>query len=175
MRKIIVLSILFILTGALSSRSQEKYGNKLNVGIGIGYYGDYSSQPVLHLNYEFDAARNFTLAPFITFYAYDEYDANHDIVYRESATPIGVKGTYYFDQLLNAGRKWDFYGAGSLGFTIYNRTWDSGYTGSHEGYGGTSALFLDLHVGSRYWLSNKVGLFLDLSTGISTFGLTIRF
>ena len=175
MKKIIILSFLFIVTRQLSSYSQEKFGDKLNVGLGIGYTGDYSSQPVLHFNYEFDAARNFTLAPFITFYAYDEYDAHHDVVYRESAIPIGVKGSYYFDQLFKAGRHWDFYGAGSLGFTIYNRSWDSGYTGSHEAYGGTSYLYIDLHAGARYHMSKKVGLYLDLSTGISTFGLSFSF
>jgi hypothetical protein len=35
-------------------------------------------------------------------------------------------------------------------------------------------LFLDLHLGAEYHLNNRVGLFLDLSTGVSTIGLAIH-
>ncbi len=49
----------------------EQFGNTLNVGIGIGYYGYIGySIPVVHADYEFQVARNFTLAPFITYYTY---------------------------------------------------------------------------------------------------------
>ncbi len=151
----------------------EGYGHTLNLGIGVGYYGYYNhagqTLPVLDINYEFDVARNFTLAPFVTFYTY----RNNDQHYRESIIPIGVKGTYYFDQLLNAGSDWDFYLAGSLGFAIRTATWDAGYSGETY-YQNVSPLFLDLHMGTEYHLSNKVGLFLDLSTGVSTLGLAIH-
>ena len=48
--------------------------------------------------------------------------------------PVGVKGTYYFDQLLGAGSKWDFYLSGSLGFAIVRSTWDDGYYGDRKYY-----------------------------------------
>ena len=113
-----LLSLLFCATlnndiFAQNTTSSEKYGNTLNLGFGIGgYYGYYSyigrSLPVFNINYELDIARNFTLAPFVTFYTYkDKY-------YRETVIPIGAKGSYYFDNLLNAGSNWDFYLAGSL-------------------------------------------------------------
>ncbi len=172
MRKIIAFSVLFLVFGLFNSYAQN-YGDNLNVGIGIGYTGHYSSQPVIHLNYEFDVAKEFTLAPFITFYSYREY-YNGDVVYRESAVPIGVKGAYYFDRLFKAGRNWDFYGAASLGFTLLSRSWDNTFTGDRTRYSDTSPLYLDLHFGTRYHLSKTVGLFLDLSTGISTFGLSFK-
>jgi hypothetical protein len=177
--KTITLTLLLalILSGtnlfAQKNYSSEKYGHTLNLGVGIGYYGYYShagrTLPVLDLNYEFDVARNFTLAPFVTFYTYRN-DEQH---YRESIIPIGVKGTYYFDQILDAGSDWDFYLAGSLGFAIRTSTWDSGYSGETY-YQNVSPLFLDLHLGTEYHLSSKVGLFLDLSTGVSTIGLAIH-
>lgn len=150
------------------------YGHTLNLGLGIGgYYGYYHhaghSLPVFGVNYEFDVARNFTLAPFATFWTYRN-DHDH---YRESIIPVGVKGTFYLDQALQAGSDWDFYLAGSLGFAIRRATWDDGYSGETY-YHNVSPLFLDLHVGTEYHLSNRVGLFLDLSTGVSTLGLAFH-
>lgn len=178
MKKILTLLVLTLLIAgtnvfAQKSYSPGKYGHTFNLGLGIGYYGYYShagrSLPVLALNYEFDVARNFTLAPFITFYTYRN-DEKH---YRESIVPIGVKGTYYFDQALHAGPDWDFYLGGSLGFALRTSTWDDGYSGETY-YQNVSPLFLDLHLGTEYHLSSRVGLFLDLSTGVSTLGLAFH-
>jgi hypothetical protein len=173
----LTLLLAFILSGSVlfaqKAYTSQKYGRTLNVGLGIGYYGYYHhagrSLPVLSVNYELDVARNFTLAPFVTFYTY----RNNDDHYRESIVPIGVKGSYYFDQALHAGSDWDFYLAGSLGFAIVSSTWDDGYVGETY-YQNVSPLFLDLHLGTEYHLSNSVGLFLDLSTGVSTLGLSFR-
>ena len=42
--------------------SAEKYGKTLNLGIGVGYYGYVGhSMPVVHADFEFDVAKNFTL------------------------------------------------------------------------------------------------------------------
>ncbi|MDP4238093.1 MAG: hypothetical protein Q8904_01310 [Bacteroidota bacterium] len=153
--------------------SSNEYGNTLNLGLGIGgysgYYGYYgNSLPVLNVNYEFGVAKNFTLAPFISFYSYS--DPN----YRAYVTPIGVKGTYYLDQLLHAGSDWDFYVAGSLGADLVTTTWDANYYGDRSYYRAVDPLYLDFHLGTEYHISKKVGLFLDLSTGVSTVGIAIH-
>jgi hypothetical protein len=161
----------------------ESYGNTLNLGVGIGYYGYVGhTLPVLHADYEFNVARNFTLAPFITFYSYRNYyywgNPNYpyrDYSYRQTVIPIGVKGSYYFDQLLHAGSKWDFYLAASLGFTIRKTVWESGYYGETTVNNNMSGLYLDGHIGTEYHMNSKLGLFLDLSTGVSTFGLAVHF
>jgi len=178
--KKITLSLLLALmisgAGAFAQKSysSEGHGHTLNLGLGVGgYYGYYNhvghSLPVLNINYEFDVARNFTLAPFVSIYSYRN-DNDH---YRETILPLGVKGTYYLDQALNAGSAWDFYLAGSLGFALRTATWDNGYEGETY-YQDVSPLILDLHLGAEYHLSNSVGLFLDLSTGVSTLGLSFR-
>ena len=166
--------------------AQEKYGKSLNVGLGVGGYSGYygyvgRSLPVFHIDYEFDVAKNFTLAPFLNFYSFshdyywgDRNNPNRYYTYRESVIPIGLKGTYYFDDLLQANKKWDFYLAGSLGFAIVNSTWDEGYGGNREYYKRGSALFLDIHVGAEYHFNNRVGAFLDLSSGVSTIGLAFH-
>jgi len=163
----------------------EKYGNTINAGIGVGYYGGYgyrsSSMPVLHANYEFDVARNLTLAPFITYYSFQNnyYWGNpkypyRDYSYRHTIIPVGVKGTYYFDQLLRAGSKWDFYLAGSLGFAFHKTTWETDYYGETAVRQGSSGLYLDGHIGTEFHLTKTAGLYLDLSSGFSTFGLAIH-
>jgi hypothetical protein len=181
-KRILTLALLsiFLTFGAnLSAQNKnysENHGGALNLGLGIGGYGGYygyygRTLSVFSLNYEFDVANNFTLAPFITFVSYHDYSNNYG--YRESVIPIGVKGSYYFDEILNANSNWDFYLAGSLGFSIVKTSWDDGYQGNND-LRTANPLFLDLHIGTEYHLSNRVGLFLDLSTGVSTVGLAIH-
>lgn len=169
------LILMFAGTSLLAQNNNypEKYGRTLNLGVGIGGYSGYygyigRSLPVVHLNYEFDVARSLTLAPFITFYS---YRGDH---YRETVIPIGLKGTFYFDQLLKANSKWDFYLAGSLGFAVVNSRWDNDYNGNRDDWHNPGALFLDVHIGAEYHISSELGLFLDLSNGVSTFGIAIH-
>lgn len=169
----LVLSTLGTNLSAQRTIFSEKHGSTLNLGLGIGGYSSYYDNightlPVFAINYEIGIARNFTLAPFLTLYSYT--DGN----YRELVTPIGVKGTVYLDQLLRAGSNWDFYVAGSLGVALVNTTWDADYYGDRLYYQSTSPLYLDFHVGTEYRLSNSLGIFLDLSSGVSTIGLAIH-
>ncbi|MFN5417281.1 MAG: hypothetical protein ACK5B9_09515 [Flavobacteriia bacterium] len=190
-KKIHILVVL-VLVFSINSFAQEKqapssrFGNTLNLGVGVGGYAGYygyigHNLPVFNINYEFDVARNFTLAPFISFYSYKRSyywgDNDHEhryYTYKQTVIPIGVKGTYYFDDLLHAGSKWDFYLAGSLGYTIVRSSWNSGYYGDRNYYKTPNALYLDLHIGTEFHVNKNIGLFLDLSTGVSTFGIAIH-
>jgi len=184
--KLTILILSIVLSGSIIAQetsTNKKYGNTLNAGVGIGYYGYIgSTTPVLHADYEFDVAKNFTLAPFVTYYSYQRYYywGNKDYPYRnyryrQTVIPVGVKGTYYFDQLLKANAKWDFYLAGSLGFAYRKTVWENGYYGETIVHQNSSPLYFDGHIGAEYHLNQKAGLFLDLSSGISTFGLAIHF
>jgi hypothetical protein len=166
--------------------SGERYGHTLNIGLGVGGYSGYygyihHSIPVVHLDYEFDVAKNFTLAPFLNFYSYSNsyYWGNAHYperyyVYRETVVPVGVKGQYYFDGLLNAGPKWDFYGGASLGFAFVRSYWDNAYNGDRTVYGGAGPLFIDIHLGTEYHFNNRLGAFFDLSSGVSTLGIALH-
>src|SRR6478752_460009 len=181
MKKIILL-LAILTTLQFASSAQEQYGKTLNLGLGVGYYGYVGhSVPVFHLDFEFDVAKNFTLAPFISFSHFsNEYywgNNNHPAqyyTYSQTIIPIGVKGTYYFDELLQAGSKWDFYLGGSLGFAIVNSRWDNGYDGDRDYYRRGNPLFLNLHIGTEYHFNDRIGAFLDLSTGVSTIGIAIH-
>lgn len=181
------LLLVFLSVGGLKAQrsensGSESYGNTLNLGLGIGYYGYIGhALPVVHADFEFNVARNFTLAPFITVYSYRNYyywgSPNHpyrDYSYRRTVIPIGVKGSYYFDELLHAGPRWDFYLAASLGFAIRKTVWENGYYGETHIENSSSGLYLDGHIGTEFHVNDNVGIFLDLSSGISTVGLAIH-
>lgn len=190
MKKLITITLSLLLTSVVyfesSAQSASTYGKTLNLGLGVAGYGGYykyagRSLPVLHINYEFDVAKDFTLAPFLSLYTYsNEYywgnNNNPDryYTYRETVVPIGVKGTYYFDDILNANSKWDFYLAGSLGFALVSARWDEGYGGDRKYFNKGNSVFLDLHIGTEYHFNDRIGGFLDLSSGISTIGIAVH-
>ncbi len=193
MKKIIIALSVILVSACTASFAQntvqttrtvrsEQYGNTLNLGLGLGFYGYVGYPiPVLHADYEFDVARSFTLAPFISFATYRNYnywgDPNYpyrNYYYHETVVPVGVKGTYYFDRLLQADSRWDFYLAASVGFAFRNTTWETGYYGDRKVHEGSGDLYADLHIGTEYHLSHATGLYFDLSTTAATLGLAIH-
>jgi len=191
MKKTIIILLFLFSVVSINSFAQrgnngEKFGKTLNLGLGIGGYSGYygyvgHSLPVLNINYEFDVANSFTLAPFASFYTYTNsyYWGNNKYPYkyynyRETVIPIGIKGTYYFDRIFEANSNWDFYLAGSLGFAIVNSSWDTDYYGDKNYYHNGNSLFLDIHAGAEYHFNNHIGMFLDLSSGVSTIGLAFH-
>ena len=153
--------------------SYDSYGHTLNIGLGVGGYSSYygyngQTMAAFDINYEFQVARNFTLAPFITLYSYS--DPN----YTTWVTPIGVKGSYYLDQLLHAGPHWNFYVGASLGVALVSTTWNNNYYGDRSYYTAANPLYVDFHLGTEYRFNKNIGAFLDLSTGISTIGIAIH-
>lgn len=181
-----LITILSISSFAQRNRNSEKYGKALNLGVGVGGYSGYygyvgHTLPVFNINYEFDVASSFTLAPFASFYTFTEsyYWGNNNYpnkyyTYRQTVIPVGIKGSYYFDKIFEASSSWDFYLAGSLGFAIVNSSWDEDYYGDKDFYNKGNPLFLDIHAGVEYHFNNKVGMFLDLSSGVSTIGLAFH-
>lgn len=191
MKKTVIASLFFFALLSFNISAQERtyaesHGKTLNLGLGIGGYSGYygyigHSLPVFHVDYEFDVAKNFTLAPSISFYSFKNsyYWGNKNYPhkyynYHETVIPIGIKGTYYFDNILHANANWDFYLAGSLGYALVFSSWDNDYYGDEDYYRHGNPLFLDLHIGAEYHISNNFGLFLDLSTGVSTIGLAFH-
>jgi hypothetical protein len=183
---IITLTILAASLFSVAAYAQEKHGSTLNLGLGIGGYSGYykyagHSLPVININYEFDVARSFTLAPFVSLYTFsdnyywgDNNNPSRYYKYRETVIPIGLKGTYYFDDLLDASDDWDFYLGASLGLAIVNSHWEQGYLGNRNYYHGGSSVFVDFHLGAEYHINNHLGVFLDLSSGASTLGLAFH-
>jgi len=160
------------------SKPSEQFGHTLNIGAGVGYhrYLNYPT-PVVVINYEFDLVRNITLAPIIGVSTYRDShywgnynNAYRDYHYRQTAISIGIKGSYYFDELLMLNTKWDVYTAASIGVQPVITTWDNGYYGNKKLTNTPGLVFASGHLGARYHFSKRVGVFVDLSTGIFTTG-----
>jgi hypothetical protein len=191
MKKKIIIGVLIQLISIFYVSAQkrskyEKYGNTFNMGIGAGGYSGYykyanRTLAVFNANYEFDIAPSLTLAPNISVYSYQNeyYWANGKnpgqyYTYRETVIPIGIKSAYYFDKLLKAGSRWDFYVGTSIGVSIVNARWESGYQGDKNYYKRANNLYVDMHIGAENHLSKNVGIYLDLSNGVSTFGIAFH-
>jgi hypothetical protein len=177
----ITLLALSSLLAIKEASAQEQFGKSLNIGLGVGGqfgHSRYAARPVpvLNVNYEFDVARNFTLAPFASLYSYSDsyYWSNDNYTYHETVIPVGMKGSYYFDELLEANSKWDFYAAASVGFALVSSRWESGYNGDRNYFNHGNFVFADLHAGAEYHFNRKVGVYLDLSSGFSTVGLAFH-
>ncbi len=171
----ILLMVGTSLSAQYKNHSYDNYGHTLNIGLGVGGYSGYydygyngHTLAAFNVNYEFQVAKNFTLAPFITLYSYS--DPN----YTTWVTPIGVKGSYYLDQLLHANPHWNFYVGASLGVALVSTTWNADYYGDRSYYTAANPLYVDFHLGTEYRFNKNIGAFLDLSTGISTIGIAIH-
>jgi len=153
-------SITFALVLSLfqTASAQELHGSTLNLGLGIG--GRQVS--VFHINYEFDVAPAVTLAPFVSFYDYSNF------------IPIGLKGSFYFDDMLSLDSNWDLYAAASLGLGLVSDEWDNQYHRDRYRFRGPNALFFDFHLGAEYRFTPRVGMFLDLSSGSSLIGIALH-
>jgi hypothetical protein len=174
--RLLVITIAIIFCN-LNHVFSQGFGKTFNLGIGLGYYNYVGhSVPVLHADYEFSVSENFTLAPFISIYSYRTgYKYNNDrYYYHETAIPIGLKGSFYLDELLQAGSPWDFYIGGSLGLRIIHTYWDNNYQGDQDIFEHGSSLYLNAHFGTEYHFNSKIGAFLDLSSGMSTIGLSFH-
>lgn len=131
-------------------RSSEGAGF-VNIGLGMGYYG---SIPVM-ADFEFGIIPEITVGPTVGF------GVGHGWF------SIGAKGRYYFDHLINADSKFDLYGGASLNLAVVK--------GNDEGrYGGGVGLMPDVHIGGRYHFAKNLSGLLELSSGVSSIGVSFR-
>lgn len=136
------------------------------------------------INYEFDIAKNITLAPVVEMYAVRDNIVSNSDNESGAALVFAAKGCYYFDQLFHAGPKWDFYAGVSAGIA-YERITDN-----EDKTTETSLKRVNpkAHIGAQLNIKPNMGLFLDVSrrvphpslkdsfdAGQVTAGLAIRF
>ncbi|QKJ64157.1 hypothetical protein [Flavobacterium sp. M31R6] len=114
---------------------------------------------IIGANYEIPVHKNITIAPGI--------GTNLDIDWLN----IGVKGNYYFDNLLFgiSDSSWDVYGGVNAGYSVYMG--DNKNDNSDVAFG--------LQVGGRWFWNDKWGLYLEIGggnvSGLSPgIGLTVK-
>ncbi|WP_080059590.1 hypothetical protein [Spirosoma aerolatum] len=171
--KKIHFSILLVLGLLVGTQSFAQYkidkGTKLiNLGIGVGGYASAGG-------IAFGGSADFGVAPSITVggqvayrswnYGYLGYNDKINYLY------FAVRGSYHFNELLNLTTdKADLYAGIGLGYESVTYS-NSIYSGTSFG----SGIYLPIHLGGRYFFSEKVGAFAELGTGIAPLMLGITF
>jgi len=91
--------------------------------------------------------------------------------YQHTMISLGCFSNYYFDKLLELPVCMDLYAGASAGYVLLTQTKSYSnvlYTGNRA-----SGLYLDVHVGSRYYFSNRWAAQLELEVGLMFSGLKI--
>ena len=168
------------LVGALSFLSHttfaqyKKGDNLLNLGIGLNSYY-LGGIPVSGI-FEAGVSKDISFGGGIDYLSYHYGFPGYN--YSFSAVYIGARGSYHFNELLNLkSNKADIYGGLSLGYRSFswsdNNVNNSGLNGNYS-----NGLYLGIHMGGRYYFSNKAAGFLELGALGSTnarIGVTFKF
>lgn len=172
--KKILATVLFIFALAASQQAFAQYqkGDKLlNLGLGLGSY--YGGGVPIGASLEFGVTDNISVGPQIDYYSWSYGYVGYK--WRYTFIPIGVRGSYHANELLNLNNdKLDLYGGVSLGYYISKYSDNTGYTGTYDNaYGGRA--FLGVHVGGRYYFKPNLGGFAELGYGVSTLKVGVAF
>lgn len=152
MRKSIFLLLLLSFFSSLSqAQSIVKEESQINAGVGLSGWGipvylgyEYGISDVISGGIE-GSYRNFI----------QNYSGSK---YKYSVLGVGVFGNYHFNQILNISEPWDVYAGATLGY--YHVKVDQDYTGAYNS--GTS---FGGQIGVRYYISETIGLNLELNGG----------
>jgi len=171
-----LLSSLFVLAFMLvsvQSFAQYKKGDKLlNAGIGLGAY--YGGGIPLGASFEVGVTDEISVGAQADFYTWG-YNFGGGYRYRYTFLPIGVRGSYHVNELLNLGvDNLDLYGGLSLGYYISSYRDNSGYSGFYDNAYG-NRVFLGVHIGGRYYFKPNLGAFAEVGYGVAPLKIGVAF
>lgn len=165
MKKLLFLSSFVLIAGLVFSQNPLPVGKtQLNLGVGLSGWG-----VPIYIGFDHGIHRDFTLGAEASFRSYNENWKNNR--YRHNITGISGNANYHFNNALEMSKVWDLYAGVNLGFFVWNSP--DNYDGNHS-----SGLGLGAQIGTRYYVSNKVGLNLEFGGGNAfsggKFGVTIK-
>lgn len=131
----------------------------LSLGVGASSWGI----PFL-VSYEQPIADNITVGGSLSYQSRSKTYASYK--YKHTLYGLNARGSYHFNELLNATDDWDFYAGVALGYYFWSSP--DNYIGS--GYGGFNASPL---VGARYFLNQNLGFYGELGASSISTGATI--
>lgn len=170
--KIKVFFLAFTLFTLFSISSYSQYdpyddGNGLaTVGVGFSSWGI-----PLFARYEHPVADNITVGGSVSYQSKSEKYSSSK--WKHSIIGINGRGSYHFNELLEASDDWDFYGGASLGFYIWDTKYDGPGASFNYGGSGSGGLGIAAHVGARYFLNEKIALNLEVGGGSVLSGGTL--
>jgi outer membrane immunogenic protein len=165
MRSIIItVAFVFITFISFSQNLSPRGSNQLNLGAGFSGWGI-----PLYVGFDHFINRDITLGGELSYRSYHENWK--DNTYNQNITGISGNLNYHFNRILTIPSQWDLYAGANLGFFIWSSP--TAYDGNNH-----SGLGLGGQIGTRYYLSNRVGLNLEFGGGNAfsggKFGLTIK-
>ena len=165
MKKLLLLSTFVLIAGFAFSQNPMPVGkSQLNLGVGLSGWG-----VPIYIGLDHGVHKNITIGAEVSFRSYNEKWRNNR--YRHNITGISGNANYHFNNALEISKKWDLYAGLNLGFYVW--TSPDNYDGNNN-----SGLGLGAQIGTRYYLSNKVGLNIEFGGGNAftggKFGVTIK-
>ncbi|KAA9354811.1 MULTISPECIES: hypothetical protein [Larkinella] len=163
---LLVMSLLLV--GTQSFAQYQKGDKLLNAGIGLGAY--YGGGIPLGASFEVGVTDEISVGAQVDFYTW-----SYSSYWRYTFVPIGVRGSYHVNELLNLGNdKLDLYAGVGIGYRISSYKYD-GPGGSiySDSYG--SGAFFNLHLGGRYYFKPNIGAFAEVGYGVAPLKLGVAF
>ncbi len=143
----------------------------LNGGIGLASY--WGGGIPIGVSFETTLADNLSVGGSVDYAHYGRnyggYKWSYNFIY------AGARGSYHFGEILQTGDKFDPYAGLSLGVRIASYKDNAGYGDYYNPY--NNGLYLGLHVGGRYYFTEKVGGFAEVGYGVTALrlGVTAKF
>lgn len=167
----LLLLVIGLLAGTQSfaQLAVDKGTKLINLGIGVGGYSS-ASGIAFGASADFGVAPNITVGGQIAYrsFSYGYLGFNDKINYLYFA----ARGSYHFNEILNLSTdKADLYAGIGLGYQ--NVSYSDNYGTGFNTFG--SGIFVPIHIGGRYFFSEKVGGFAELGTGVAPLMLGITF
>lgn len=133
----------------------------LSAGLGVSGWG-----VPFYVRFEMPVADNITVGGTLS-YQSKNYGS---LIYNWRTTYIGInaRGSYHFNELLDAPSEWDFYAGASVGYFIANFSGDV-----FIGRTGGNTVGVGVHAGARYFFNEKIALNAEAGGGSALSGATI--
>ncbi len=157
MKKLLVIAFILATTNGYAQAFQK--GDKLlDLGLGLNSY--YSGGIPFGASFEVGINDDLSVGANVDYLSTSNYG------YRFTALYFGGRGSYHFNKVLNIkDEKLDLYAGAGLGYRSFS--WEDSYYGtSIDSYG--SGIYLGIHLGAKYYFSDKIGAFGELGAVGST-------
>ncbi len=177
-----IILVAFLVSSTYAQENVFKNGDQvINIGIGFGsnlYANSYfsTSVPPISISYEKGIKDGvldkgiLSVGGYLGYSSFSESFPGTNYGFKYSDIIIGVRGNIHYPIV----DKLDTYAGLMLGFEILSSSVVNGDSYLGGGYSASSGgLRLDLHVGARYYLSDKIAIMGELGYGIAYLNLGI--
>ncbi|CDS93047.1 conserved exported hypothetical protein [Sphingobacterium sp. PM2-P1-29] len=165
--KTIGAAMMVLLLGSTHSFAQsfKKGDGLINVGVGLG--GGLGI-PV-GVSYEHAVSDRISAGGYLA-YAREKENWNGYGEWKYSYILAAARGSYHFRV---SSERFDPYAGAMLGYNVASVKWDG--EGSEPVSASAGGMMWGLHVGARYWASEKVGAFAEVGYGAAILNIGVAF